>query len=45
MKNEVNLLVKHAVDFLLCGFVFWIVGFGMVVGDSINTHGNTIAYS
>ena len=33
MKNEVNILVKNVVDVAVGGFVFWVVGFGLVMGD------------
>ena len=33
MKNEVNILVKNIVDVAVGGFVFWVVGFGLVMGD------------
>ena len=33
MKNEVNILVKNIVDVAVGGFVFWAVGYGLVMGD------------
>ena len=33
MKNEVNILMKNAVDVVLGGFLFWCVGYGIVAGE------------
>ena len=32
-KNEVNILMRNALDVVLSGFVFWCVGYAIVFGD------------
>ncbi|XP_013397764.1 putative ammonium transporter 3 [Lingula anatina] len=32
-KNEVNIMVKNAVDVIFGGITFWMVGFGLAFGD------------
>ncbi|MCA9212950.1 MAG: ammonium transporter [Planctomycetales bacterium] len=35
-KNSINVSIKNLVDCCLAGILFWIVGFGMVYGDSFH---------
>ena len=32
-KNQVNILIRNALDVVLSGFVFWCIGFAIVYGD------------
>ncbi len=33
-KNSINVAAKNITDFILCSAVFWVVGFGLMFGDS-----------
>lgn len=34
LKNEVNIMVKNAVDVAVSGMTFWMFGFGLITGES-----------
>lgn len=47
-KNEVNIMVKNAVDVIFGGLTYWMFGYGLSFGDDEGTnafcgmHGNAI---
>ena len=35
-KNSINVAIKNLMDLCLCSAIFWIVGYGIMFGSSIN---------
>ena len=36
-KNSINVAVKNLTDFMIATFVFWLIGFGIMFGNSISS--------
>src|SRR3954454_16881665 len=43
-KNSINVVIKNLVDFLISGFSFWLVGFGLMFGANWNGLAGTTTF-